>query len=33
MAEVLGFMVVIGIVTAIAGGMALIFKKLEEMGK
>ena len=32
-AEALGFVVVIGIITAIAGGMVLVFKKLEEMSK
>jgi hypothetical protein len=32
-AEALGFVVVIGIVTAIACGVALVVKKLEEKGK
>ena len=32
-AEALGFIVVICAIAAIAGGMALIFKKLEEISK
>ena len=31
--EILGFIVVIGIITAIAGGMALVFKNWEEKRK
>ena len=31
--EALGFVLIIGIITAIAGGMALVFKKLEKVNK